>query len=307
MGSRVVYKVEDLYPDVAIALSTLREKSLLAILLLKLSQFLLRRADCVVALDEAMTGRLHKAGARSIETIPNWADGTAIRPDRQSGRTFQDTEGLSGKFIVLYSGNLGLVHRFDAVVEAAKQCAIELPNVLFLFVGNGARWTEVQQASIGLSNVRFMDYLPREKLRALYNAADVHLIALCDEVAGLLFPSKYPAALAAGKPVLLVGGSGAPFREEIRKRELGRVCPHEASVIVRAIRDMAESPHKREFMGRNARRVFEARYSKAIALQRWEHVLNCVVQGEQIPTQVIEEIQGPAVFEERNACSAPPL
>src|SRR5437016_22976 len=35
-------------------------------------------------------------------------------------------------------------------------------------------------------------------------------------VSGLLFASEYPAALAAGKPVLLVGGRGAPLQRETR-------------------------------------------------------------------------------------------
>jgi glycosyltransferase involved in cell wall biosynthesis len=295
-GSHLVYKVEDLYPDIAVALSTLSEKSLLTRLLSRLSRFLLRKADWVVALDEAMRERLQTAGARCVETITNWADGTAIRPDAQARKTFRQSQDLKGKFVVLYSGNLGLAHRFDSVMEAAKQCLVELPDVLFLFVGNGARLKEVQEAAKGLDNVRFMDYQARETLNELYNAADVHLVTLRDEVSGLLFPSKYPAALAAGKPVLLVGGRGAPFEREIQSKGLGWTCPHQASAVMDVLRDALQNPENLGAMGKAARQVFELRYSTTVVMQRWEHVLNSVLKGNA-------ESGEAAVFDKKKAVS----
>jgi glycosyltransferase involved in cell wall biosynthesis len=281
-GSRFVYKAEDLYPDVAIALSTLHEQSLLTRLLARVLHFLLRKADWVVTLDDAMTQRLKDGGARCVSTIPNWADGNAIRPDPLAGERFRQAHNLKEKFVILYSGNLGLAHRFDAVIEAAKRCVVEIPEVVFLFVGNGSRWNEVRKASNGLDNVRFMQYQPREKLNELYNAADLHLVTLRDEVAGLLFPSKYPAALAAGKPVLLVGGSGAPLQQEIRRKSLGWVCPHWGPVVANAIRNAWTNRDQREAMGKNARHIFETRYSMAIVMRQWEQVLNSVVMNKVV-------------------------
>jgi glycosyltransferase involved in cell wall biosynthesis len=287
-GSRLVYKVEDLYPDVAIALSTLDQKSLSARFFSWLSGFLLKKADWIVTLDNAMAERVRHqtAATRSLETIPNWADGDAIWPNPDAGRIFRKRQKLEGRFVVLYSGNLGLPHRFDAVVEAARRCATEFPEVLFLFVGNGARLNEVRETTKDIANVRFLDYQPREELSELYNAADVHLVTLRNEVAGMLFPSKYAAALAAGKPVLLVGGQGAPFEREIQERLLGWTCPHDPSAVLAAIQDALKNPDKREAMGRNARQVFDACYSKMIAMQRWEQVLNSVLRGKTIGAHV---------------------
>ena len=277
-GSRLIYKVEDLYPEIAVALSTLRRTSLLTRTLSWLSRFVLKKADGVVALDNAMAQRLVEAGARSVEVIPNWADGAAIQPDSQARQTFRQSEGIEGKFVVLYSGNLGLAHRFDAVLDTAKLCVEERPDVLFLFVGNGPRLNSVQGAAAGLSNVRFMGYQPRERLNELYNAADIHLVTLQDEAAGLLFPSKYPAALAAGKPVLLVGGSSAPFATEIHTQKLGWVCPHRSASIMDALSDAQKNSTNLEVMGRSARRLFETRYSRTIAMELWGQVLETVMK-----------------------------
>jgi colanic acid biosynthesis glycosyl transferase WcaI len=117
------------------------------------------------------------------------------------------------------------------------------------------------------------------------------LVTLRDEVAGLLFPSKYPAALAAGKPVLLVGGSGAPLQQEIRNKSLGWVCPHLDRAITDAIRDASRNRDKREAMGRNARRIFEARYSKTVVMRQWEEVLNSVLINKVVVETVNTDLR----------------
>jgi putative colanic acid biosynthesis glycosyltransferase WcaI len=294
-GSRLIYKVEDLYPDIAVALSTLKQRSLVTQFFSRVSSLLLRKADCVVALDKAMTERLQTAGAL-VDTIPNWADGAAIRPDSHAGQSFRKTHGLEGRFVVLYSGNAGLAHRFDAVMEAAIRCANEVPAVLFLFVGSGARLNEIREAATGLKNVRFMDYQPRETLNELYNAADIHLVTLRDEVSGMLFPSKYPAALAAGKPVLLVGAQSAPFAREIQTNRLGWSCPHASCMVVRALQSAIKNPEMLNTMGRAARHVFMSRYSKTLAIQRWEQLLELVLKNKV-------EIGDDAVFNKKKAVS----
>jgi glycosyltransferase involved in cell wall biosynthesis len=279
-GARFVYKVEDLYPDVAVALGTFGPGSLAARLFGSVSALLLKRADAVVALDGAMQRTLEARGARRVEVIPNWADGESIRPDEAAGGRFRETNGLDGRFVVLYSGNLGLAHRFDAVIEAARVVAGVRREMIFLFVGGGPRLAEVQAMAKGLPNVRFMPYQPRESLGELYNAADVHLVTLRDEVAGMLVPSKYAAALAAGKPVLLVGGEGADLWREIGEERLGWCCPHEASAVVAALNQAVQIPEAWEACGRRARKVFETRYTRANATARWGALLREVAKGE---------------------------
>jgi glycosyltransferase involved in cell wall biosynthesis len=278
-GARFVYKVEDLYPDVAVALGAFRTGSPAAQVLGSLSALLLKKADAVVALDEGMRCALQARGARRVEVIPNWADGENIRPDEAAGSRFREAYGLRGHFVVLYAGNLGLAHRFDVVIEGARRLVQTGPDVVFLFVGGGPRLTEVKGLADGLPNVRFMPYQPRESLCELYNAADVHLVALCNEVAGLLVPSKYPAALAAGKPVLLVGGVGADFWREIEEERLGWCCRHEVDEVLAAIDQATRAPEARLASGRRAREVFETRYDRRITTAKWSALLRGVVGG----------------------------
>jgi glycosyltransferase involved in cell wall biosynthesis len=275
-GAGFVYKVEDLYPDVAVALGTFERRSPAVRCFGRVSRALLSRADTVVAVDEAMGRTLQAGGARRVAVIPNWADGEALRPDREAGEGFRAVYGLGDRFVVLYSGNLGLAHRFDAVIAAARAIATVRPDVLFLFVGGGPRLAEVQRLAAGLANVRFLPYQPREALGALYNAAEVHLVTMRDEVAGLLVPSKYAAALAAARPVLLVGGTETGIAREIEDEGLGWVCPHDPGVVVAALKEALQVRGLLEEQGRRARAVFEGRYERGGATARWSRVLRDV-------------------------------
>jgi glycosyltransferase involved in cell wall biosynthesis len=278
-GSKFVYKVEDLYPDVAVALGTISEGSIADRVFSRLSRWLLSGADAVVALDEAMAQRLKDRGARRVEVIPNWADGEAIRPDKEAGERFRREHDIEDRFVVLYSGNLGLAHRFVPVVEAAKRLEESKPEALVLFVGGGPRLEEVRAAVEGQSNVRFLPYQPRERLDELYNAADVHLVTLRDEVAGLLVPSKYAAALAAGKPVLLVGGRGADLFEEIQEARVGWALDHDPRLLEDAIVEAIERPAIVQGMGSRARALFDRKYSRTRCTEAWADLLRDVVAG----------------------------
>jgi len=131
----------------------------------------------------------------------------------------------------------------------------------------------------GLANVRFLPYQPREALGALYNAADVHLVTLRDEVAGLLVPSKYAAALAAARPVLLVGGTETAIAREIEDQGLGWVCPHDGEAVVAALKEALQVRGLVEEQGARARAVFEGRYERGGATARWSRLLTDVAAG----------------------------
>lgn len=278
-GARFVYKVEDLYPDVAFALGALRERSVVGRTLAGLSRAILARADAVVALDGAMAETLHARGARRVVVIPNWADGERLRPDPEAGERFRREEGLEGRFVVLYAGNLGRAHRFDAVLGAARTLAVREPRVLFLFVGDGPRLGEVHAASLDSANVKLMPYQPAGRLNALFNAADIHLVTLRDEVAGLLVPSKYASALATGKPALMVGARSSVMAQEIEGEGLGFSSGHDAQGIAAAVLAAYSDPVRVRRQGEHARHVFTTRYDRKMATAQWADLLGGLVRS----------------------------
>jgi glycosyltransferase involved in cell wall biosynthesis len=140
---------------------------------------------------------------------------------------FRREHGLSGRFVVMYSGNLGLAHPFEAILDAAEQLQSALPQVLFLFVGQGPRlsWVMEQAENRKLANVRFLPFQPRENLQQSLRAADVHLASMRDDLWGLVVPSKVYGVLAAGRPCLFLGPRESEAAQLILREGCGAVVP----------------------------------------------------------------------------------
>lgn len=70
----------DVYPEVAVALGTMRNGGFLYRILLRLSKHLYRDSSCIISLGEVMTDRLVEAGAprNKITTVHNWAPGEPV-------------------------------------------------------------------------------------------------------------------------------------------------------------------------------------------------------------------------------------
>jgi glycosyltransferase involved in cell wall biosynthesis len=276
-GSRIVFWVMDVYPDLAFELGVIRSGSILARLLRRLSGRLLRTADVVVALGESMSDRLRSAGASRVEVVHNWADGEAIRPRPTSGHALRTEWGWDGRFVVMYSGNLGLAHEFDTVLEAARILRTR-EEILFAFVGAGPRRDDVERRSreLGLSNVEFRPWVEQDRLGESLTAGDVHLVTLRERLTGLLVPSKIYGILAAGRATLFVGPSGCEVDRIVTDGPCGcSVAPGDAETLVRRIVEYADDRDLLDRHGRAARELFVNRFDRVHALDR----LSGIVRG----------------------------
>lgn len=263
-GAAFVYWVMDVYPDVAFELGVLRRGSPAGWALGALSRFLVRRADRVVALGRTMADRLERGSGRRSDVVHNWADGDVIRPRPVVGHPLRAEWGWDGRFVVLYSGNQGLAHEFDTVLDAAEGLA-EDGDVLFAFVGGGPRRAEVE-AEVrrrGLPNVEFRPYVERERLGESLTAGDVHLVTLRDGLPGLLVPSKIYGIFAAGRPTLYVGPAEGEIHDHVAAGRCGtRVAVGDVDGLVAAVRAYRDDPETVRTQGAAARATFEACYAR---------------------------------------------
>jgi len=210
-----------------------------------------------------------------VRVIPNWADGKSIRPVAPEDNHLFKSWGLAEKFVVGYSGNMGRVHEFETILNAAAR--LRESKAVFLFIGNGAKrnWIESRARELGLSNVHFQPYQPRGTLSNSLSLPNVHLISLLPTAEAYVFPSKLYGILAAGRPVILVGDPHGEIAGILNKARCGDTVEVGdpsglAAAIIRQMNDLALS---KEYGG-NARRIFEDRFDKRIALAAWKTVLD---------------------------------
>jgi colanic acid biosynthesis glycosyl transferase WcaI len=265
----------DVYPDVAVALGTIRSNSWVGRALAAASQFLVRGADVTVALGESMAGRLCEHGASRVEVIHNWADEASVIPRPSSGHPLREQWGWSNRFVVAYSGNLGLAHEFNTVLSAAGRLAETDPSVLFAFIGVGPRTSEVQQAARAIPNVEFHELVPRARLGETLTAANVHLVTLLPQMAGLVVPSKIYGVLAAGRPAVYVGPRAGEVHDIINEGLCGSsVMNGDVTGLVEAISAYARDEAKTAREGENARRFFERHFTRSMGTDAFLRLVN---------------------------------
>lgn len=263
-GARSILWVMDVYPDLAFELGVLREGSAAGTLLHGISDRILRGTDRVIALDQAMAERLRARGAHDVTVVDNWADEATIDRKGIEGHPLRRAWGWEGRFVVLYSGNLGLAHEFETVLDAAERLR-ERSDVLLAFVGGGPRKAEVEAevARRGLPNVVFRGYVPRDRLGESLTAGDVHLVTLRPRMPGLLVPSKIYGILAAGRPTIYVGPPDGGVATIVETGACGtRVANGDDEALARTVLAYADDEARRETEGRTARKLFEERFAR---------------------------------------------
>jgi colanic acid biosynthesis glycosyl transferase WcaI len=270
---RVIMLVQDVYPDIAVALGALRPRSPLTKALEWISTQVLKRSDRIVVLGESMRERISaKIGddrASRIDVIHNWADGTDIRPLSEESNPFVNEHNLADSFVVLFSGNFGLVNEFSTVLEAARLLR-DRKEIVFLFVGGGAKEDEIRRFGLkhGLANVKLLPYEPRNRLRYSLAAGHALLITLADGLAGLSVPSKAYAIMAAGRPLLFVGDPRSDIARIITENGCGAVVASgDSRGLAATITMWCSARAKVEELGSAARLLFEKRFDR-------EHAVN---------------------------------
>ncbi|HEU4383421.1 MAG TPA: glycosyltransferase family 4 protein [Anaeromyxobacteraceae bacterium] len=275
-GSRLVYWVQDLYPEVAVAFGVMRPRSPGARLMAAVSRAVLSRADAVVALGEAMRERCVAAGARPDHTavIPNWADGASVRPIPHHENPLRAELAQGARCLVMYSGNIGRGHDVATLVEAARRLR-HRADIAFLFQGEGARRAAAERVAAELPNLRLGPYQPRERLAASLSAGDLHLVSLDPPLGGLLEPSQLYGLMAAGRPALFVGPAESEVARTVEREGCGAAFRNgDAEGLAAAVAALADDPGRREEMGRRAREALLARYDRRVATARFRDLVS---------------------------------
>lgn len=275
-NAKMIGYLQDIYPDIAVALGKIKNRGWVKRLRSRLFA-IYARCHAMVVLSEDMKTLLTDGGVQSdhIEIIPNWADTDAVKPVEGKNR-FRVQHDFDDKFLVMYSGNLGLTQRLENFVLAAKQLSHD-PEIAFAFIGRGARKAELQKqvAELNLLNVSFFDYQPRSELCQSLSAADLHLIPLTEELSKCLMPSKLYGVLAAGRPYLTNAVPDSDLHKITIQNDVGiTVAPDSISAIVNAITELKAHPERQSRMRKNSRQVAETKFTKDQSIAQFRNLLH---------------------------------
>jgi glycosyltransferase involved in cell wall biosynthesis len=275
-GGDHAHWVMDLYPDVMVAHGMLRPKGMPVRFLNVLARwgFGGRRCQMVLTLGPDMEERTAKHLPDDVprDWVPLWGTVEQFGGKRRKGKVCESTEKPSRdeKVVLMYSGNMGLGHRFGEFLEAAATMG---ENFHWKFHGRGKRRIEIEDCVRDHPEVPVSlgDYVPREELAAHLAAADVHLASLDPSWDGTMIPSKLQGIFAIGRPVIFVGSEKCAMGTWITESGGGWVIPPGDLDALRAVLEEVLDPEIRDRKGKGAQefaaRNFDAhRNASKIAL-----------------------------------------
>ena len=272
-----VYILMDLYPDIAVRAGVLRANALLTRFARWLSRITFRKAEKIVVLGTCMARAVERYGIPrdKIVIIRNWSDEDVVVPVSADQNPLRAELGYGDEFVVMYSGNMGVGHRFDDILQAALELR-DRKDIRFLFVGGGVRRSTIEQFrdEHNLDNLTVRDYFPRSQLRWSLPLGDAHFVSLREGFEGLIVPSKTYGIMAAGRPVVYQGNPTGEIARMLLEEGGGEVIGEgDADALRETIAAWADDRQAAREIGRQARLVFERRYTRANGLRRYREVL----------------------------------
>ncbi len=276
-----IVEIRDLWPESAVVLGELSNKRFIR-WAEALEKRIYKHARKIVVVTRGIYQSCRDNGIpeEKLALIPNGANIDLYRPGQRDPHFLQQLGIDKEAFVVIYTGLMGLIHGLDFVFDSALALQNQgMSDIVFLFIGDGVHKERLIKLSAhyGLTNTRFIEAQPEEKLPLFIRCANVGLVTtknipLCR---GTL-PVKMFSYMACARPVCLcVQGEAGDIMEA---SDSGLVTePENAQQLTRAVLFFYKHRNRAQEMGESGRRYVESHYSRADLALKLERVIQgCV-------------------------------
>ena len=268
-GAKVVYNVQEIYPDI------LGKKSgLVYNVLSKLEHKVYNSSDAVTTIDQVFHDTIvdRFEDRKKLHIIPNFVDTdlyrTGVSTEALDKSLFPETDSIK----MLYAGNIGFAQDWEQLVRLAEKTR-DL-NVEYFLIGEGVmkKYVEDKKQELGLDKLHVLPYQPRHLMPAILAYSDVQYIFMTPKMEGMGFPSKVYTIMACGRPLLICSGENTPivnFLQPVGCAKL--VTDHD---LEKKTDEMAAwlgtmSREKLREMGKKGEKVIHENYTKEIVTKKY--------------------------------------
>lgn len=203
-----ILEVRDLWPDTLVDLKVFRNKFIISFLKY-IEKVLYREAKLIVVVSEAFKTKIIDKGVSEdkIVTFSNGLDRGFVLDNVTVERknAFREEYNIpKDKTIISYVGNVGISQNLEIIIGAAEKN--EDNNILFLVVGEGLekrRLLRLVKEKHLDNKILFLDALPRDKIKNIYQLSDILFLQLKDLIIfNRTIPSKIFEYLGSGLPII---------------------------------------------------------------------------------------------------------
>jgi len=166
--SKFIFEVRDIWPLTLIDLKGISKQHPISLVLGIIEKVGYKYSDSIVGtmpgLSEHVVNTINVNETKVIN-IPQGVDLDFYENNQMNlSESFIDKYFLDGKFTITYAGTLGVSYALDKVISAAVILEKKMPNVHFLFLGNGIEKEKLMIQAKGLTNVTFVPRIRKEEV-----------------------------------------------------------------------------------------------------------------------------------------------
>lgn len=248
--------IYDLYPDSLFSQGFVDRDSFVARWWSKKNRKVFAKAENVFTISDDMRRTVAQYVEDSkIKVVYNWAHNEHLKPVEKADNSFLKNLQLEDKFIVLYSGNMGMTHDIDVLVDVAKTLK-DIAKIHFLFIGEGAKKAIIEQkiADYQLQNCSVMPFQPLGVLPYSMGAADIAVVTTDANQTGLSVPSKTYSYLSVGAILLCLADKKSELGRMVVENHVGECFNRdEVTEMAAFVQDMASHGDKQNQLKNNSR------------------------------------------------------
>ena len=272
-NTRIILDIRDIWPDSAVVVGVLADKTILYCDLKKFERFLYTKANIITVPVQGLSERIGKRTKTPIFHLPNTVNLDNFKTTRFSN-VLRRKYGVGGKFIVLYSGNHGLAQGLEFILQSAVALK-RFEDILFLFVGEGVRKIslEEQKRKLKLDNVLFLGKKDRKEMPDIINISSICLVPLKKSNLFLnALPSKMFEYMALKKPIILsVRGEAKKLLEDAKAGI--SIEPENSKDLSEAVLKLYKNHKLVRLFGENGYKYINRFYSHQRQLESCEKLL----------------------------------
>ena len=293
--AKYIYNIQDFNPEQIIAVGYSKSK-IITHVMMWIDKFSCKHSDLIITvgrdLVETVEKRFNDQKVPKTVMINNWINEKEIYPlpeDHPKVVEFKKRYGLDGKFVIMYSGNIGLYYDLEKLIKVLKQfrkgytltglyekgpITRDGREVVFAFVGAGSVLDQLflYSKKHHFENIIFIPYQEKKDLIYSLNAGDVHWCVNAKGIKGVSCPSKAYGIMAVGKAMIGVLESGTEVRRLIEECNCGKCCDPgdyvEVADIIRWYIENAGSDEMKQ-MGINGRKYLEKKLTRDVSVNRY--------------------------------------
>lgn len=282
-SAALVVWVQDLWPDTLQSTGYVTNERILR-WVGGVTRCIYRQCDLILAQSTGFVAKIRELAASEVAVEVHYNPGQR-RPSITDA--VEDVPRLPDGFSLVFAGNIGTAQSLETVLDAAKLLAGTACQLVIVGSGSRSEWLAESVSRRNLHNVHILGRYPSQTMPHIFTQASALLVTLArSESLALTIPSKIPAYLAAGKPIIAcLDGEAA---EMIKNSGAGMAVPAEdAAALAGAIEILMALPESaRAEMGRAGQSYYQeffAPWRLAQSLKR--HLEHAVRRRKAAPAE----------------------